>query len=102
MKTFILNTLLPDESWLTLTPESLDEMMKERSGNLGNDDDPDGVFDLGKVADSMKAFVKNVSSVEGAEFPRYKLFFSGTVSYHNYKIYIVVSDVNCICYNLIP
>lgn len=44
--------------------------MKERSGNLDIDDDTDGVFDLGKVADSMKAFVKNVSSVDGAEFPK--------------------------------
>lgn len=54
---------------MNLTPESLDEMMRERSGNYGNQDDSE-VFDLSKVADSMKAFVGNVSGVDGAEFPR--------------------------------
>ena len=53
-----------------MTPESLDEMIKDRSCNLDNDDESDAVFDLSKVADSMKAFVKNVSDVDGAEFPR--------------------------------
>ncbi|XP_053382124.1 protein ecdysoneless homolog [Mercenaria mercenaria] len=58
-----------DDSWMNLTPESLDEMMRERSGNYGNQEDTDNVFDLGKIADSMKAFVGNVSSADGAEFP---------------------------------
>lgn len=57
-----------DDSWMNLTPESLDEMMRERSGNYGNKEDSD-VFDLSKVADSMKAFVGNISGVDGAEFP---------------------------------
>ncbi|WAQ96998.1 ECD-like protein [Mya arenaria] len=55
-----------DDSWLTLTPDSLDAMLRERGGNLDEDGD---VFDLGKVADSMKSFVKKISSVEGAEVP---------------------------------
>lgn len=61
----------PDDSWMNLTPESLDDMMREKSGNHGNQNDTDGVFDLSKVADSMKAFVGNISDVDGAEFPRY-------------------------------
>ena len=55
-----------DDSWLNLTPESLDTLMKERSGLDGDMDD---VFDLGKVSESMKTFVNKVSNVEGAEIP---------------------------------
>ncbi|KAH3863052.1 protein ecdysoneless homolog [Dreissena polymorpha] len=58
-----------DDSWITLTTETLDAMLSERGGNLDNVDDPDGVFNIGKVADSMNAFVKKISSVDGAEFP---------------------------------
>ncbi|KAL4240442.1 hypothetical protein ACF0H5_001234 [Mactra antiquata] len=60
-----------DDSWMNLTPESLDEMMQERSGLRGNKqhNNTDNVFDLSKVADSMKNFVGNVSSIDGAEFP---------------------------------
>ncbi|XP_048248661.1 protein ecdysoneless homolog [Haliotis rufescens] len=54
-----------DDSWLNLTPESLDEILKKASGRS----DPDA-FDMTKVADSMKTFVGHVSGVEGAEFPQ--------------------------------
>ena len=67
-----------DDSWLTLTPDSLDAMLEGRSGNL-DDDDPD-VFDLGKVADSMKSFVQKISSVDGVEVP-------GWVGIINYYIH---------------
>ena len=61
-----------DDSWLTLTPESLDQILKSKGGNSqsAQDDSMDGSFDLSKIADSMKAFVGNVSGIEGAEFPK--------------------------------
>lgn len=58
-----------DDSWLDLTPESLDAMMKERGGDYGNEDDTGSGLDLSKVADSMKTFVANISDIDGAEFP---------------------------------
>lgn len=55
---------------MNLSPESLDEMMRERSGNYGNQEDDDTMFDLSKIADNMKAFVGKVSDIDGAEFPK--------------------------------
>ena len=62
---------ISDDSWLTLTPESLEQMLKSRGGNpQAWQDDTDANFDLSKIADSMKSFVGNVSGIEGAEFPK--------------------------------
>ena len=62
----------PDDSWLTLTPESLEQMLKARGGNsqMNQDEVGETSFDLSKIADSMKKFVGNVSGLEGAEFPK--------------------------------
>ncbi|XP_066292192.1 protein ecdysoneless homolog [Branchiostoma lanceolatum] len=61
-----------DDSWLAMTPGDLDAMLEEqyggfcrKSGDLGK-----ASGTLGNMVDSMKAFVDNVSSHEGAEFPR--------------------------------
>ena len=66
------NLHIADDSWLTLTPESLEQMLKARGGNsqTRQDDSGDTNFDLSKIADSMKTFVGNVSGIEGAEFPK--------------------------------
>ena len=55
-----------DDSWLNITPEQLDEML-QRAGQSATR--PDN-FDMNQIADSMKSFVENVSSYEGAEFPK--------------------------------
>ncbi|XP_035694606.1 protein ecdysoneless homolog [Branchiostoma floridae] len=61
-----------DDSWLAMTPGDLDAMLEEqyggfyrKSGDLG-----EASSTLGNMVDSMKAFVDNVSSHDGAEFPR--------------------------------
>lgn len=59
--------VLPDDSWLTLNPEQLDDMLKMHAGSA--DVSPAADFSLDQMAEGMKAFVGKVSSVEGAEFP---------------------------------
>ncbi|XP_076443886.1 protein ecdysoneless homolog [Babylonia areolata] len=56
-----------DDSWLNLTQEALEEMMRSATGNKGGTVSED--LDLQKVADHMTAFVEKVSSTEGVEFP---------------------------------
>lgn len=58
----------PDDSWLELSPEGLDEILHS-AGNHKATTNAD-VLDLNKVAESMTAFVEKVSNIEGAEFPR--------------------------------
>ena len=64
----MLLILFSDDSWLDLTPEALDELMKEAAG-LQVQTQPDQL-DLNKVAESMNTFVNKVSGLEGVEFPR--------------------------------
>ncbi|KAL8587428.1 hypothetical protein ACOMHN_062161 [Nucella lapillus] len=56
-----------DDSWMDLTPEALEEMLRSASSQHVNR--ASGDVDLQKVADSMTAFVKKVSSTDGVEFP---------------------------------
>ncbi|XP_006812072.1 protein ecdysoneless homolog [Saccoglossus kowalevskii] len=66
-----------DDSWLFLTPDQLEQMLHEAVGKSTATSLPDEKdllsamsYDLGSVADNMKAFVNKVSSHEGAEFPK--------------------------------
>ncbi|NXC03158.1 ECD protein, partial [Orthonyx spaldingii] len=59
-----------DDSWLDITPDALDEMLKEaRNESLPSANEEEQKYDLETVAESMKAFVSKVSSHEGAEMP---------------------------------
>ncbi|NXA04294.1 ECD protein, partial [Sapayoa aenigma] len=59
-----------DDSWLDLTPDALDQMLKEaRSESLASSNEEEQKYDLEAVAESMKAFVSKVSTHEGAEMP---------------------------------
>ncbi|XP_030343569.1 protein ecdysoneless homolog isoform X2 [Strigops habroptila] len=59
-----------DDSWLELTPDDLDQMLKEaRSESLQSTNEEEQKYDLETVAESMKAFVSKVSTHEGAEMP---------------------------------
>ena len=59
------NNCLVDDSWIEVTPEQLDGMLRKAAGDIHSPDR----FDVSQMKDSMKAFVDNVSSYEGAEFP---------------------------------
>jgi hypothetical protein len=48
-----------DDSWLYLTPELLDDMLRQQTDKVQE----------GNVANGMKSFVDKISSVDGAEFP---------------------------------
>ncbi|NXB33479.1 ECD protein, partial [Eulacestoma nigropectus] len=59
-----------DDSWLDITPDALDQMLKEaRNESLPSTNEEEQKYDLETVAESMKAFVSKVSSHEGAEMP---------------------------------
>ncbi|NXJ79088.1 ECD protein, partial [Trogon melanurus] len=59
-----------DDSWLEITPDHLDQMLKEvRSESLASSNEEEQNYDLETVAESMKAFVSKVSTHEGAEMP---------------------------------
>ncbi|XP_062467541.1 protein ecdysoneless homolog [Pezoporus occidentalis] len=59
-----------DDSWLELTPDDLDQMLKEAgSESLQSSNEEEQKYDLETVAESMKAFVSKVSTHEGAEMP---------------------------------
>ncbi|KFQ22724.1 PREDICTED: protein SGT1, partial [Merops nubicus] len=59
-----------DDSWLDITPEDLDQVLKEtRSESFPSSDEEEQKYDLEAVAESMKAFVSKVSTHEGAEMP---------------------------------
>jgi len=58
-----------DDDWLELNPASLDAMLNKMGDtNTTN-------FDLEQVAKGVNSFVEQVSSHEGAEFPKL-VFFS--------------------------
>ena len=68
----ITNTsyILSDDSWLEITPDDLDQMLKEaRNESLPCSNEEEQKYDLEAVAESMKAFVSKVSTHEGAEMP---------------------------------
>ncbi|KAM6266022.1 protein ecdysoneless homolog [Porphyrio hochstetteri] len=59
-----------DDSWLEITPDDLDQMLKEaRDESLPPSSEEEQKYDLEAVAQSMKAFVSKVSTHEGAEMP---------------------------------
>ncbi|XP_037996743.1 protein ecdysoneless homolog [Motacilla alba alba] len=59
-----------DDSWLDITPDALDQVLKEaRNESLPSTDEEEQKYDLETVAESMKAFVSKVSTHEGAEMP---------------------------------
>lgn len=59
-----------DDSWLDITPDALDQMLKEaKNESLPSANEEEQKYDLETVAESMKAFVSKVSSHEGAEMP---------------------------------
>ncbi|XP_032921849.1 protein ecdysoneless homolog [Catharus ustulatus] len=59
-----------DDSWLDITPDALDQMLKEaRSETIPSTNEEEQKYDLEAVAESMKAFVSKVSTHEGAEMP---------------------------------
>ncbi|KAM9232901.1 protein ecdysoneless homolog [Leptosomus discolor] len=59
-----------DDSWLEITPDDLDQMLKEaRNESLSSSNEEEQKYDLEAVAESMKAFVSKVSTHEGAEMP---------------------------------
>uniref|UniRef100_A0A8C3XDS5 Ecdysoneless cell cycle regulator n=1 Tax=Cyanoderma ruficeps TaxID=181631 RepID=A0A8C3XDS5_9PASS len=59
-----------DDSWLDITPDALDQMLKEtRNESLPSTNEEEQKYDLETVAESMKAFVSKVSTHEGAEMP---------------------------------
>ncbi|XP_048575403.1 protein ecdysoneless homolog isoform X2 [Nematostella vectensis] len=73
-----------DDSWLDVSPEQLDALLMSyrntqqtadpaSSHQEAQDTQIDAGFDLDHVTRSMNAFVENVSSYEGAEFPRWKI-----------------------------
>ncbi|NXP53371.1 ECD protein, partial [Heliornis fulica] len=59
-----------DDSWLEITPDDLDQMLKEsRDESFPPSNQEEQKYDLEAVAESMKAFVSKVSTHEGAEMP---------------------------------
>ncbi|NXC12731.1 ECD protein, partial [Corythaeola cristata] len=59
-----------DDSWLEITPDDLDQMLKEaRNESFPSSNEEEQKYDLEAVAESMKAFVSKVSTHEGAEMP---------------------------------
>lgn len=62
--------ILSDDSWLEITPDDLDQMLKEaRNESLPPSNEEEEKYNLEAVAESMKAFVSKVSTHEGAEVP---------------------------------
>ncbi|XP_044276478.1 protein ecdysoneless homolog isoform X1 [Varanus komodoensis] len=67
------NSLPPedDDSWLEVSPDMLDQILKETSGTSKSTSTvkEEQNYDLAEVAESMKAFMSKASSYEGAEMP---------------------------------
>lgn len=58
------------DDWMTLTSEELDDMMRHMWNKNDNSDSiQDGSDNLTNLVSSMKSFVHNISSYEGAEIP---------------------------------
>lgn len=71
-----LYSLLSDDSWLELSPDALDEILKEASGtnkSASTLNEEEQNYNLAEVTESMKAFMSQVSTYEGAEMPWYAL-----------------------------
>lgn len=65
-----MSYILSDDSWLEITPDDLDQMLKEaRNESLPSSNEEEQKYNLEAVAESMKAFVSKVSTHEGAEMP---------------------------------
>ncbi|NXD15182.1 ECD protein, partial [Nothocercus nigrocapillus] len=66
-------TCLPpedDDSWLEISPDELDQMLKETTNQSHtSSNEEEQKYDLEAVVESMKAFVSKVSTYEGAEMP---------------------------------
>ena len=78
---------VPDDGWLDLSPEQLDDMLRKASGQRPQHP---AAFDSSLMAEAMSKFVEKTSSFEGAEFPRF-------VEKYNYKYQansITVSEVS--------
>ncbi|XP_048800627.1 protein ecdysoneless homolog [Lagopus muta] len=59
-----------DDSWLEISPDALDLMLKEATGESHRStNEEEQKYDLEAVAESMKAFVSKVSTHKGAEMP---------------------------------
>ncbi|XP_042314913.1 protein ecdysoneless homolog isoform X2 [Sceloporus undulatus] len=61
-----------DDSWLEISPDTLNEILQEASGtnkptSALNEEEQN--YDLAEVTESMKAFISKVSTYEGAEIP---------------------------------
>uniref|UniRef100_A0A8C6YAK6 Ecdysoneless cell cycle regulator n=1 Tax=Naja naja TaxID=35670 RepID=A0A8C6YAK6_NAJNA len=56
-----------DDSWLEISPDALDQILKETSGTNGSNSASEEKqnYDLTEVAESMKAFISKVSTYEG-------------------------------------
>ncbi|XP_072484308.1 protein ecdysoneless homolog isoform X2 [Notamacropus eugenii] len=63
-----------DDQWLYLSPDQLDQILQEATGQDEPGLTPKGEeeqnYDLTKVTESVKAFVSKVSTHKGAELPR--------------------------------
>lgn len=71
-----MSFVLSDDSWLEISPDDLEKMLKEATNEFhpSSDDEEEQKYDLETVAESMKAFVSKVSTHEGAEVPWYSYF----------------------------
>lgn len=71
-----MSFVLSDDSWLEISPDDLEKMLKEATNEFhpSSDDEEEQKYDLETVAESMKAFVSKVSTHEGAEMPWYLYF----------------------------
>ncbi|XP_061491312.1 protein ecdysoneless homolog isoform X2 [Rhineura floridana] len=68
------NSLPPedDNGWLEISPDTLDQILKEVSGTNKStppSNEEEQNYDLAEVTESMKAFISKVSTHEGAEIP---------------------------------
>ncbi|XP_077115220.1 protein ecdysoneless homolog isoform X2 [Ranitomeya variabilis] len=58
-----------DDSWLDLTPEKLEQILQYAAGSKEVATENEEKYNMSEVTESMKAFMTNVSSHEGAEVP---------------------------------
>ena len=64
--TFLAFYLILDDGWLDISPTELDEMLASAAGRRADNMQS---FNMNTLADTMKSFMGNVSSVDGVEFP---------------------------------
>ncbi|XP_077786626.1 protein ecdysoneless homolog isoform X2 [Podarcis muralis] len=61
-----------DDSWLEISPDTLDQILKEAAGtnkSTYTSDEEEQNYDLSQITENMKAFISKVSTHEGAEIP---------------------------------